>query len=83
MSRESLVDSYIGEQNRDIVTGANPTPHMVPEFLTGRPMQFREPCNAKSSTMVSLRKLSLTSLRLQTKLSLQTPLTVLRMYWSV
>ena len=24
-----------------MVTGANPTPHIVPEFLTGRPMQFR------------------------------------------
>ena len=25
-----------------MVTGANPTPHMVPEFLTGRPMQSRD-----------------------------------------
>ena len=38
-SRESSVDSYTDEQNRDMVTGANLTPHMVPEFLTGRPMQ--------------------------------------------
>ena len=25
-----------------MVSGANPTPHMVPHFLTGRPMQSRE-----------------------------------------
>ena len=25
-----------------MVTGANPTPRMVPEFLTGRPTQFRD-----------------------------------------
>ena len=38
------------EQNHDIVTGANPTPHMVPEFLTGRPMQSREPLQRHNST---------------------------------
>ena len=37
-SRESSIESYTCEQNRDMVTGANTTPHMVPEFLTGRPM---------------------------------------------
>ena len=42
-SRQSSIDSDNSEQNRDMVTGANPTPHMVPEFLTGRPMQSREP----------------------------------------
>ena len=39
MSRQSSVDSYTSEQNRDMVSGANLTQHMVPEFLTGRPMQ--------------------------------------------
>ena len=43
MSRDSSVDSYDGERNHDMMTGANPTPHMVPEFLTGRPMQTRGP----------------------------------------
>ena len=43
MSLQNSVDSDNSEQNRDKVTGANPTPHMVPEFLTGRPMQSREP----------------------------------------
>ena len=37
------------EQNRDMVTGANPTPHMVPEFLTGRPMQSRDPLHRQNS----------------------------------
>ena len=38
------------EQNHDMVTGANPTPHMVPEFLTGRPMQSREPLQRHNPT---------------------------------
>ena len=38
------------EQNHDMVTGAYPTPHMVPEFLTGRPMQPREPLQRHNST---------------------------------
>ena len=42
MSRQSSVDSYTSEQNRDMVEGAKPTPPMVPEFLTGRPMQSRD-----------------------------------------
>ena len=48
-SRESSTDSYNSEQNRDMVTGANPTPHMVPQFLTGRPMQSREPLQSQHS----------------------------------
>ena len=48
-SRESSTDSINSEQNRDMVTGANPTPHMVPEFLTGRPMQSREPLQRQNS----------------------------------
>ena len=48
-SRESSTDSNNSEQNRDMVTGANPTPHMVPEFLTGRPMQSREPLQRQHS----------------------------------
>ena len=32
-----------------MVTGANPTPHMVPEFLTGRPMQARAPLQRQNS----------------------------------
>ena len=38
------------EQNHDMVTGANPTPHMVPEFLTGRLMQSHEPLQRHNST---------------------------------
>ena len=49
-SRQSSVDSVNSEQNHDMVTGANPTPHMVPEFLTGRPMQSREPLQRHNST---------------------------------
>ena len=48
-STESSVDSYTDEQNCDMVTGANLTPHMVPEFLTGRPMQYREPLQRQNS----------------------------------
>ena len=49
-SRQSSVDSVNSEQNYDMVTGANPTPHMVPEFLTGRPMQPRERLQRHNST---------------------------------
>ena len=49
MSRQSSVKSYNSEQNCEIVTGANPTPHMVPEFLTGRPMQSRNPLRKQTS----------------------------------
>ena len=48
-SRESSIESYTSEQNRDMVTGANPTPHMVPEFLTGRPMHSRAPLQRQNS----------------------------------
>ena len=48
-SRESSTDSMNSEQNRDMVTGANPTPHMVPEFLTGRPMQSGDPLQRQNS----------------------------------
>ena len=49
MSRQSSLDSYNGEQSRDMVTEANLTPHMVPEFLTGRPMQSRDPLQRQNS----------------------------------
>ena len=49
-SRDSSVDSVSSEQNHDMVTGANPTPHMVPEFLTGRPMHSREPLQRHNLT---------------------------------
>ena len=49
MSRQSSIDSINSEQNHDMVTGANPTPHIVPEFLTGRPMQSREPLQHQNS----------------------------------
>ena len=40
--RENLIDSEQSDNDGyDMVTGANLTPHMVPEFLTGRPMQSR------------------------------------------
>ena len=48
-SRESSTDSINSEQNRDMVTGANSTPHMIPEFLTGRPMQSRDPLQRQNS----------------------------------
>ena len=48
-SRKSSVESYANEQNRDMVTGANSNPRMVPEFLTGRPMQSREPLQRQNS----------------------------------
>ena len=48
-SRESSTESYTSEQNRDMVTGANTTPHMVPEFLTGRPMHSRAPLQRQNS----------------------------------
>ena len=32
-----------------MVTGANLTPHLVPEFRTGRPMQSREPLQPQDS----------------------------------
>ena len=48
-SRESSIESYTCEQNRDMVTGANTTPHMVPEFLTGRPMHSPAPLQRQNS----------------------------------
>ena len=32
-----------------MVTGANPTPQLVPEFLSGRPMQSHEPLQRQDS----------------------------------
>ena len=78
-SRQSSVDSVNSEQNHDMVTGANPTPHMVPEFLTGRPMQPREPPQRYNS-IPSLRTQSPKSLRLQHLLLLLTLSTVLQKY---
>ena len=51
MSRQSSVEFYSSEQKRDMVTGTKPTPHMVPEFLTGRPMQSREPPQHQNSNI--------------------------------
>ena len=40
--RENLVDfEQSDDEGFDMVTRANLTPHLVPEFLTGRPMQLR------------------------------------------
>ena len=40
--RKNLVDfEQSDDDGYDMVTGANLTPHLVPEFLTGRPMQPR------------------------------------------
>ena len=40
--RENLVDfEQSDDEGYDTVTGANLTPHLLPEFLTGRPMQSR------------------------------------------
>ena len=38
----SSTDSLRSENVNDIVTEVKPTPHTVPEFLTGRPKQSRE-----------------------------------------
>ena len=46
---ESSIDSQCCEQNRDMMTGANATPHRVPDFLTGRPMQSRDPLQRQNS----------------------------------
>ena len=51
MSRECSVDTFTCDQNRDMVTGVNPNPHTVPEFLTGRPMQSKNPCIVKIPTI--------------------------------
>ena len=42
MSSQSSGDSISSEKSRDMVTGAKLTPHMVLQFLTGRPMQPRD-----------------------------------------
>ena len=39
--RKSSIDSNDTDDGYDMLTGANLTPQMVPEFLTGRPMQSR------------------------------------------
>ena len=49
MSRQNSEESYTCEQNRDMVTAANPNSRMVPEFLTGRPMQSSEPLQRLNS----------------------------------
>ena len=49
LSKQSSVDSYSGYQHRNMVTGSNPTPHMVPEFLNGRCMNSREPLQRQDS----------------------------------
>ena len=41
-SRDDSLSSLDCRDDHDMVTGANPTPRMVPEFLTGRPTQYRD-----------------------------------------
>ena len=41
-SRDDSLSSLDCRDDHDMVTGANPTPRMVPEFLTGRPTQSRD-----------------------------------------
>ena len=41
-SRDDSLSSLGCRDDHDMVTGANPTPRMVPEFLTGRPTQSRD-----------------------------------------
>ena len=41
-SRDCSLSSLDCRDDHDMVTGANPTPRMVPEFLTGRPTQSRD-----------------------------------------
>ena len=40
--RDSSLSSLDCRDDHDMVTGVNPTPRMVPEFLTGRPTQSRD-----------------------------------------
>ena len=49
MSSQSSGDSISSEKSRDMVTGAKLTPHMVLQFLTGRPMQPRDPLQRQNS----------------------------------
>ena len=42
LSRDSSLSSLYCGDDHDMVTGDNPTPRMVPEFLTGRPTQSKE-----------------------------------------
>ena len=41
--KENFRDQFRQVDRSEMVKGATPTPHMVPEFLTGRPMQSQEP----------------------------------------
>ena len=41
-SRDSSLNSLDCRDEHDMVTGANPTPDIFPEFLTGRPKQSKE-----------------------------------------
>ena len=50
LNRENSLDSQVSDQDCDMVTGANPTLHTVPEFLTGRPMQSQEPLQNSETT---------------------------------
>ena len=50
LNREISTDSQTSDQDCDMVTGANHTPHTVPEFLTGRPMQSQEPLQNPEDT---------------------------------
>ena len=79
-SRQGSVDSVNSEQNHDMVTGANPTPHMVPEFSLDVPCNPVNHCNATIRLITSLRKQSPKSLRLQHLLFLLTLSTVLQKY---
>ena len=74
MSRQCSVDSISSKQNRDMVTGANLTPHTrFPSFSLDVPCNPKNPCNITIPTMMSLRTPSPGSLRLQHQIILPTP----------
>ena len=50
LNREISTNSQTSDQDCDMVTGAKHTPHTVPEFLTGRPMQSQEPLQNPEDT---------------------------------
>ena len=50
LNRGISTDSQTSDQDCDMVTGGNHTPHTVPKFLTGRPMQSQEPLQNPEDT---------------------------------
>ena len=86
--RENLVDfEQCDDDGYDMVTGANLTPHLVPEFLTGRPMQSRSTILLQNASTDDTLETTLPVHKIQIKLTMRrrptnlqsTPSTVLQM----